>query len=41
MTNKSNNKNKSNWMQQTDQLLQNRTTMIIKQPQNKNNEKKP
>ena len=32
MTNKTNNKNKTNWMQQTDQQLQNKT-MIIKQPQ--------
>ena len=39
MTNKDNNKNKTNRTQQTDQQLQNKTTMIIKQPQNKNNDK--
>ena len=33
MTVKTNNKNKTNWMQQTDQQLQNKTTKIIKQPQ--------
>ena len=30
MTNENNNKNKTDWMQQTDQLLQNKTTMITK-----------
>ena len=39
MTNENNNKNKTDWMQQTDQLLQHKTPMIIKQPQNNNNEK--
>ena len=37
---KTNSKNKANWMQQTNQQLQHKTPMIIKQPQNKNNAKK-
>ena len=40
MTNKSSNRNKTEWMQQTEKQLQNKTILIIKQPQNNKNEKK-